>query len=212
MTYSHLRKLWKFSLLSYEDFGKMMGISGMTLRRWFKAPNHDQLPKLYSVAAEGAFFELISKELVDPLSPEIHDLLVDSHSQILQSAAALKHLGVSKVFDFQTELGKNDTLLGLSQIGVQEEKVTYVDKNKVLIFSYKKMSAEWSEKISLLWNVIKSKKLTRVDKLVAYGALFYLLTPIDFIPDHIPFFGLLDDFAIISSSVLYYSEKFSGRI
>ncbi|EQD76717.1 protein containing DUF1232, partial [mine drainage metagenome] len=36
-----------------------------------------------------------------------------------------------------------------------------------------------------------------------------LLTPIDFIPDHIPFFGMLDDFWVLGVAAAYYANKFS---
>ena len=47
-----------------------------------------------------------------------------------------------------------------------------------------------------------------MDKLAAYGALFYLITTFDLIPDTIPVFGLLDDFAILGIVVAYYVQKF----
>ena len=59
-----------------------------------------------------------------------------------------------------------------------------------------------------LIQVVKSKELTTLDKLVAYGALFYLLTPFDLIPDNIPIFGLIDDYAILGIAIAYYMKRF----
>lgn len=55
--------------------------------------------------------------------------------------------------------------------------------------------------------VIRSKDLTLADKLVAYGALFYLITPMDFIPDAIPVVGYLDDFAVLGLALAYYAHR-----
>jgi uncharacterized membrane protein YkvA (DUF1232 family) len=55
--------------------------------------------------------------------------------------------------------------------------------------------------------VVKSSKLSHVDKLVAYGALFYLLTPMDLIPDHIPVLGLVDDFGVLGFALTYYTKR-----
>ncbi|MDE2313589.1 MAG: DUF1232 domain-containing protein [Elusimicrobia bacterium] len=60
-------------------------------------------------------------------------------------------------------------------------------------------------------DVIRSPQLTLTDKLVAYGALFYLITPFDLIPDTIPGIGYLDDFAILSLALLYYERRFRKR-
>jgi uncharacterized membrane protein YkvA (DUF1232 family) len=70
------------------------------------------------------------------------------------------------------------------------------------------MGREWKKRITTLWKVVRSNKLTHFDKLVAYGALFYLLTPIDFIPDHIPVFGLMDDYLVLGIAVAYYAKNF----
>jgi uncharacterized membrane protein YkvA (DUF1232 family) len=47
-----------------------------------------------------------------------------------------------------------------------------------------------------------------MEKLSAYGALFYLITVFDLIPDTIPVFGVLDDFAILGIVTAYYLRKF----
>ena len=85
----------------------------------------------------------------------------------------------------------------VSDIGKKSNHQSEVDSNKSRIFSFKKWSKEWSQRISSLWKVIASPQLTSLDKMVAYGALFYLLTPFDLIPDYIPVFGYLDDFVIL---------------
>ena len=54
-----------------------------------------------------------------------------------------------------------------------------------------------------------------LDKLVAFGALFYLIAPFDLIPDAIPLFGYVDDFIILGIAALYvrtrYPKLFAAR-
>jgi uncharacterized membrane protein YkvA (DUF1232 family) len=54
--------------------------------------------------------------------------------------------------------------------------------------------------------------MSLTDKFIAYGALFYLLTPIDFIPDNIPFLGFFDDFAILGFAATYYMKMQQGEL
>jgi uncharacterized membrane protein YkvA (DUF1232 family) len=56
--------------------------------------------------------------------------------------------------------------------------------------------------------VLNSRDLHTFDKLVAYGALFYLLCPFDLIPDYVPVFGYMDDFIVLGFAVAYYVKRF----
>ena len=42
----------------------------------------------------------------------------------------------------------------------------------------------------------------------ALFAIIYFLSPIDLIPDHIPVFGLLDDYAVLGLAIAYYMRRF----
>ena len=55
--------------------------------------------------------------------------------------------------------------------------------------------------------MIGSEKISILDKFVAYGALFYLVMVFDLIPDTVPVFGLLDDFAILGIATAYYVKR-----
>lgn len=194
------------SACSPEDFGKRMGVSGMTVRRWLSKPKKAKIPKLYVPAIREACYQLISEGKLQVEMSSVHAILMESQSH--QYGAALSNLGLPSDF-FAEGRSVDRILVGLNQIGSQSKKQTQVDASREKVFSFKKMSDEWSERISTLWSVIRSKKLSSMDKLVAYGALFYLVTPIDFIPDHIPFFGLLDDFWVLGISATYYAKKFA---
>lgn len=47
--------------------------------------------------------------------------------------------------------------------------------------------------LRLLWGLITDPRVNMVDKLVVAGAIAYIVTPIDLIPDFIPFLGEVDD-------------------
>lgn len=49
----------------------------------------------------------------------------------------------------------------------------------------------------ILYYVMGKKELTKSEKILIIGALGYLITPIDLIPDLIPFKGFLDDVMVL---------------
>lgn len=52
-------------------------------------------------------------------------------------------------------------------------------------------------KIMFLWNFVNDPAVPVVQKLIPLAALAYLIMPLDFIPDFVPFMGYGDDIAII---------------
>ena len=51
--------------------------------------------------------------------------------------------------------------------------------------------------IKLLGGLITDPRVALLDKLLVFGAIAYIVTPIDLIPDFIPFFGEIDDVYIL---------------
>jgi uncharacterized membrane protein YkvA (DUF1232 family) len=47
--------------------------------------------------------------------------------------------------------------------------------------------------LRLLFGLITDPRVATVDKLLVFGAIAYIITPIDLIPDFIPFIGEVDD-------------------
>ena len=45
----------------------------------------------------------------------------------------------------------------------------------------------------MLFGLITDPRVATVDKLLVFGAIAYIITPIDLIPDFIPFIGEVDD-------------------
>ena len=51
--------------------------------------------------------------------------------------------------------------------------------------------------LRLLWGLARDPRVAVVDKLLVVGAAIYIVSPIDIIPDFIPFFGQLDDLYLL---------------
>lgn len=51
--------------------------------------------------------------------------------------------------------------------------------------------------IKLLFGLMRDSRVSRLDRLFVIGALAYVISPLDFIPDFIPFFGEVDDIFLV---------------
>ena len=51
--------------------------------------------------------------------------------------------------------------------------------------------------LRLLWGLARDPRVAVVDKLLVVGAAIYIVSPIDIIPDFIPFFGQVDDLYLL---------------
>ena len=49
----------------------------------------------------------------------------------------------------------------------------------------------------ILYYTLQSDKVSKADKAIIIGALGYMISPLDVIPDAIPIAGLTDDFAVL---------------
>ena len=58
----------------------------------------------------------------------------------------------------------------------------------------------WGD-VQNLWSLIKDPSAAWKSKAVAIGALLYLITPLDAVPDLVPLFGLSDDVGVIVAAV-----------
>jgi uncharacterized membrane protein YkvA (DUF1232 family) len=47
--------------------------------------------------------------------------------------------------------------------------------------------------VALLWGLIRDSRVAMMDKVLLAGAIAYIVTPMDWIPDFIPFLGEVDD-------------------
>jgi uncharacterized membrane protein YkvA (DUF1232 family) len=184
MTYGHLFSLLTDSKLSPEQFGDYLGVAGMTLRRWRKAAPTSALPRKYETA------------------------LIDAMSRLL----ALSNLGLT-LDSLKEASSRPDAMVDvLSRIGMDVERQRQVDRSSTAYTYFQKLGRAWKQRISVLRTVIISKELMLTDKLVAYGALFYLISPIQLLPNYIPVVGLLDDYAILVIAAAYYVRRFGSEL
>ena len=56
--------------------------------------------------------------------------------------------------------------------------------------------------IRLLIQLLKDSRVSSADKAILAGTILYVISPIDVIPDFIPFIGLVDDSYLIGISIL----------
>lgn len=66
----------------------------------------------------------------------------------------------------------------------------------------KTMGAELMEKVLLLYFALDSENCTAKHRSIIYGALAYLISPIDAIPDVMPGVGYTDDFGVIAAALM----------
>jgi uncharacterized membrane protein YkvA (DUF1232 family) len=210
MNQSHLSLLLRETKMTPEQLGARLGISGMTLRRWSDHSPKDALPSVYAPAVYETVYELVAEGVLSAESEVVQIVLKeDKNSSIM---ATIQSLGIDKEFLANTnKVSRNmgDSMVEtMVQIGTSEKKQASVDRSKEKIFSYKKLGQDWKYRIQTLYKAITSNELSRFEKFAAYGALFYLISPFDLIPDHIPVFGLLDDYVILGIVVAYYLKRF----
>jgi len=178
----------------------------MTVRRWRSQPDDRELPKLYSRALDEVVCELAAEGKLERESPLVQAAVAETRRAPFATITA--HLGIPAESLMAGQFSEQMMVDSLSQIGRSSERQKEVQRNSKRILSFKNWGKEWKERISSLMTVLQSKNLHAFDKLVAYGALFYLVTPIDLIPDNIPVFGYMDDFVILGFAVAYYAKRF----
>ncbi|MGH7680100.1 MAG: YkvA family protein [Gemmatimonadaceae bacterium] len=70
--------------------------------------------------------------------------------------------------------------------------------------------AELPRFVKLLWGLISDPRVAILDKLLVAGAIAYILTPLDLIPDFVPFLGEVDDVYLLVLSLRRLIEN-AGR-
>jgi len=206
MLISHVRSLLKDTGLSPEQLGQRLQLSGMTLRRLLKKPDGDELPPNFVTRVRQGVYGLIIEGRLKPDAAVAK--LVASQSPSLSFDAAIHALGFRQDRMALGTSYPDRVLIGLSEIGASPQRQGEVNGNRKELSRFRKMGREWAERVNTLRRVVSSKKLTHIEKLSAYGALFYMITVFDLIPDTIPVFGVLDDFAILGIVAAYYLQKF----
>ena len=206
ITYAQALLLLDETGMSPEAMARRLDLSGMTLRRWRENRPNAKLPRLYATAIIEFVYQLVNEGVLSQDSKSVRKIL--KQSDVVPAGAMIREMGFS-LQSLQSSDGEPKVLAGLAQIAGKETRRMRVDKSTKQIRSFQKMSGEWFRRIATLLKVITSRKMSIVDKLVAYGALFYLINPFDLIPDSIPVFGLIDDYVILGFAAAYYMKRFA---
>jgi uncharacterized membrane protein YkvA (DUF1232 family) len=78
---------------------------------------------------------------------------------------------------------------------------------KQTIMEYAKQLPQF---LKLLWGLIRDPRVAMMDKVLVAGAIAYIVTPMDFIPDFIPFLGEVDDVYLLVMALRRLLEN-AGR-
>jgi len=204
MKNSHLLILMRETKLSPEQLAKRLGISNMSIRRWMKNAPGATIPAIYEKTLWDAVYQMVAEGMLSTESAFVRKAVKES--QRFYFRAAMKTLGYKG--DSRGKSGFSMPLImkGLSEIGAAPGHQLEVVKQRKKIFSFVRLGRDWKERISALMRVVVSPKLSIGDKLVAYGALFYLLCPLDLIPDNVPVFGLVDDYCVLGLAAEHYGK------
>lgn len=71
--------------------------------------------------------------------------------------------------------------------------------NKLMASRLEKLA--WPDRLRLIWNLSQDDRLPIWSRAVLIGPAAYLLSPIDLLPDFIPFLGRLDDSVVFSAGM-----------
>ncbi|HQR36764.1 MAG TPA: YkvA family protein [Blastocatellia bacterium] len=66
--------------------------------------------------------------------------------------------------------------------------------------------------LKLLLRLVRDTRVSRSDKLILGGTILYVIAPLDFLPDMIPFIGQIDDSYLVAISLLRLLSRADGAI
>ncbi len=205
MDYGQALSVLDRSGLSPEGVARELGVSGMTVRRWRSKPRKEALPEMYRAAFEPLARRLVGEGMLHPEDPAAAAAFVRPEEPFQKT---LREEGITLQLLSSPVKARGIVTKGLARIGENERRQEQVRSSGRMLTRLKAMGAEWRSRIGDLTLVMRSDEITALDKLVAFGALFYLICPFDLIPDAIPVIGYADDFIVLGIAVLYYRKRF----
>jgi uncharacterized membrane protein YkvA (DUF1232 family) len=206
MKYGEVLGLLDEAGFSPENLAKFVSVSNSTYRRWQKEPLGDVFPKEYESNIASGLYKLLENKSLSFDSPRVNSFVENHIPEFFQ--AAVGRLTISGEI-FAEDFSHQDKITSiLSNLGNSSTIRSRVDKATRKLKTFLEWGAAWKYRIKLLMDVTRSRELALVDRLVAYGALFYLILPLDLVPDSIPVFGYVDDFGILGFATAYYCKRF----
>ncbi len=208
MTFAQLFQMISKADLSPEQFGSYLGVSGMTIRRWKDEDAQAEVPELYRMGLVKVVEKLIMQGFLKMEDSEVRPFLKNRETDHLKLNLQTLGLDLEELEKLQNKSGKQDMVHALSRIGEsvqrQEQVVSHLPHIKKLAVLHGGMKAS----VKSLLGILKMKNIATKSKFVAFGALFYLIAPLDLIPDTVPIFGFVDDIAILNLAAIYYASGF----
>jgi len=206
MKYGQVIGLLNETGLSPENLAQWVSVSNSTYRRWLKAPVGDEFPKEYESNVAAGLYKLLDNKSLSYESARVNKFVEGNMPDFFQ--AAVGRLNSTGDLFSENSTHQDKITAVLSNLGNSSKIRSQVDKSSKKILKFAEWGSAWKYRTTLLAKVITSKELSLVDRLVAYGALFYLILPFDLIPDSIPVFGYVDDFGILGFAAAYYCKRF----
>jgi uncharacterized membrane protein YkvA (DUF1232 family) len=191
--------------LSPEKAAAELGVSGMTLRRWRGKPAGEELPEIYRRASRPLLTRLVGEGKLSFQDPDVAAALAPDDDGFLKT---LREVGITHEALAAPDKFGDAVAKGLAKIGGDENRQKQVASSGKLIASLRAMGRKWKDVLDDMKLALASDQVTALDKLVAVGALFYLIMPFDLIPDAIPVFGYMDDFIVLTIAALYLRKRY----
>jgi uncharacterized membrane protein YkvA (DUF1232 family) len=212
MKYAQLTGLLQESGLSPEDLAPYLHVSNMTYRRWLKQDPEADVPGEYGRAIAGGVYRLVEDRKLSLESDRVASFLAENLPEFFGAVAG--RLGFDDKNAANSSQQEN-IVQALAQMGANARIQNGVDNAHGKIANFIRLGEAWKSRVLCLIDIVKSQHPDSINKWVAYGALFYLMTPLDLIPDSIPVAGYIDDFGILGYAMAYYGKTypqfFAGR-
>ena len=206
MRYGQVTSLLNETSMPPEELCGYIGVSSSTYRRWQKAPATGQMPVEYLPSLGAGVYRLLSEGKLSHDSPKVAAFLEKNLPGYF--SAVLGSLAISDDLFSENSPQEEKIITALSSLGQSARIRDKVGGASDFMQKAKDWGAGWKQRITFLLKTISLQDISLVDKLAAYGALFYLFTPFDLVPDVMPVFGYVDDFGMLGFAVAYYGAKF----
>jgi len=66
--------------------------------------------------------------------------------------------------------------------------------------------------VALLFRLLRDPRVSQADKAILAGVILYVISPVDIIPDFIPFIGQVDDSYLVAISILRLLNRADQRV
>jgi uncharacterized membrane protein YkvA (DUF1232 family) len=206
MQYGEVISLLDETGFSPENLAQWLSLSASTCRRWLKEPQNSAFPEEYYSNVADAVYKLLENKHLSYDSARVNKFLEKYTPEFFK--AAIGRINSTEDLYAEHSTHQDKIMAVLSNLGNSSSVRNKVDKSSKAIRKFTEWGTAWKYRIKLLSGILVAKELTLIDRLVAYGALFYLILPFDLVPDTIPVFGYVDDFGILGFAAAYYARQY----